>query len=66
MILFRDAIRKILSCYEGLNQKRYLIYDPEHCKKVHEQAAKHMEVLLNYDKIIILNEEKERETEKGR
>ena len=58
LILYRDVIKDLLSYYEGLNQKKYLIYDPEHCKKVHEQAAMHMEVLLNYDKIIILNEEK--------
>ena len=58
LILYRDVIENLLSYYEGLNQKGYLIYDPAHCKKVHEQAAIHMEVLLNYDKIITLNEEK--------
>lgn len=46
-ILYKDLKESLLKSYEGLNQRKYLIFDIKHCKRVHEQSKILMETLLN-------------------
>ena len=46
-ILYKDLPESLLKTYDGLNQKKYLLFDAEHCKKVHEHSKILMKTLLN-------------------